>query len=231
MDIGRLRRDLKSVLRACGARHDPFDRRHGRDRVGPAAAPGRRRRRGPLPRARSAAPGPEPGPGPDHAGRPGEPLALRQAVRGVRAVVHLAAAIRDQRDGHDRGAERPRHRAAAALRRVRGSRALRLLRRAGRDPQLAHALLSRQGAGRAGRRGVADRRHRAVPLDRLRARRPVHVAAAPALAAARGCRSRAPGARGTSRCGPRTRPSAPSTRCAAAPPTAPAGSSLPARRS
>ena len=74
---------------------------------------------------------------------------------------------------------------------------------------------------------VADRRHRAVPLDRLRPRRPVHVAAAPALPAARGCRSREPAARATSRCGPRTRPSAPSTRCAAAPRTAPAGSSWP----
>ena len=177
------------------------------------------------------APGPEPGPGPDHPGGPGKP---RRAAPGRAGRAGRGApGGRDPRParGHDRGAERPRHRAPAALRRVRGSRALRLLRRAGCDPQLAHALLSRQGAGRAGRRGVVDRRHRAVPLDRLRPRRPVHVAAAPALAAALDADLGRPGARRSSRCGPRTRPSAPSTRCAAAPPTAPAGSSLPARRS
>ena len=75
----------------------------------------------------------------------------------MRAVVHLAAAIRDQ---HEATIEELNGLATARLlryARVRGSRALRLLRRAGRDAKLPDAVLPRQGAGRAGRRRVVDR--------------------------------------------------------------------------
>ena len=86
------------------------------------------------------------------------PVALRQLVRGAREVVHLAATIRDQPAGSIE--ELNGLATARLLRHARGGRrgALPVLRRDGRDAQLAHPLLPREGARRAGRDGVS-------PLD------------------------------------------------------------------
>ena len=112
------------------------------------------------------------------------PVALRQAVRGVRAVVHLAAAIRDQRE--------------ATIEELNGLATARLLRYAesagverfvyfgalGATPSSRTRFFRAKALAERAVAAVPDRRHRAVPLDRLRPRRPVHVAAAPPLAAA-----------------------------------------------
>ena len=93
-------------------------------------------------------------------GEMSDPYLVRQALRGVDTVVHLAATIRDQ----------PPHRieelnGLATVRLLRaaersGVRPLRLLQRAQRRGRPAHPLLPRQVAGRAGGRllAAADRR-------------------------------------------------------------------------
>ena len=100
------------------------------------------------------------------------PVALRQLVRGARAGRppgrdHPRPARRQHR-----GAERPGDGPPAAPRRGGRRRAVPVLRRDGRDAQLAHALLPLEGAGRAGGDGLAAGRDRDVAVDRLRARRP-----------------------------------------------------------
>ena len=102
-----------------------------------------------------------------------DPRVLRQALRGVDTVIHLAAAIRDQPRATGRGAQRARHRAPAARRRARRGRALRLLLGDRRDRVPAHPLLPRQGARRAGGARLGARGDRVRPLDRLRPRRPL----------------------------------------------------------
>ena len=114
-------------------------------------------------------------------GEMSDPYLVRQALRGVDTVVHLAATIRDQ----------PPHRieelnGLATVRLLRaaersGVRALRLLQRPQRLGRAAHPLLPRQVAGRAGGRLLAPRDDDLRPLDRLRPLRPLGHAAAPLL--------------------------------------------------
>ena len=122
-----------------------------------------------------------------------DPYLLRQALRGVDTVVHLAATIRDQppkRIEELNGLATVRLLRAAE--RGRG-RALPLLQRARRLRGAAHALLPRQVAGRAGGRLLAAGDDGLRALDRLRPQRPLDHAAAPLLlpAGAAGLRRRA----------------------------------------
>ena len=91
-----------------------------------------------------------------------EPASFRNALRGVKTVVHLAASLRDQRR-----ASIEELNGVATMRLIRaaerGGGALRLLLRARREPQQPLALPALEGAGRAGRERVGLR------LDRLRA--------------------------------------------------------------
>ena len=89
-------------------------------------------------------------------GEMSDPYLVRQALRGVDTVVHLAATIRDQPRAPDRGAERAGDGAAAAGGRAQRRAPLRLLQRPQRLGRPAHALLPRQVARRAG--GRAPRR-------------------------------------------------------------------------
>ena len=121
------------------------------------------------------------------------PVALRQAVRGVRAVVHLAAAIRDQRE--------------ATIEELNGLATARLLRYAESAGVERFVYFGALGATPSSRtrffrakalaeRAVAaslDRRHRAVPLDRLRARATRSCRCCAGSPGCPGCRSRAPG--------------------------------------
>ena len=126
----------------------------------------------------------------------------RQALRGVDTVIHLAAAIRDEPHARVEELNGLGDGAAAAGRRARRRRALRLLLRARRHRFPADALLPRQGAGRArGRRLPArDARSSRRRSSTTRGDRWVRAHEAP-RAASRSCRSRAPGAPPTSRSG------------------------------
>ena len=122
-----------------------------------------------------------------------DPYLMRQALRGVDTVLHLAATIRDQ----------PPHR----IEELNGLATVRLLRaaeqagverfiffsaiNATRAP--AHPLLPRQGAGRGGARILAADDDRLRALDRLRPLRPLDHPPAPLLlpAGAAGRRVRA----------------------------------------
>ena len=70
-----------------------------------------------------------------------DPPSFRNALRGVQTVVHLAASIRDQPRGLDRGARRHRHLADGRGGRAPGRRALRVLLGARRLHPPPHALL------------------------------------------------------------------------------------------
>ena len=142
------------------------------------------------------------------------PVALRQLVRGASAVVHLAATIRDQ--------------PAGSIEELNGLATARLLRHAeaagaerfvffgamGATPELAHAVLPREGARRARRDRLPSGRDRAVALDRVRAGRPLAHAPEADVAAARDADHRQRGGARTSRSGPRTS-LRPRTRCCA----------------
>ena len=91
----------------------------------------------------------------------------RQALRGADTVIHLAAAIRDEP-----------HARVEELNGLATARLLRAAERAGVERFVffsalgatrvpADALLPRQGARRAGGRGLAARHHDLRPLDRL----------------------------------------------------------------
>ncbi len=87
-----------------------------------------------------------------------DPASFRNALRGVDTVVHLAAAIRDQPRGVDRGAERDGHAAARAGGRARRRAALPVLLGDGR------AATTRARASSARRRSPR-RRSRRPPLE------------------------------------------------------------------
>ena len=124
-----------------------------------------------------------------------DPASFRHALRGVRTVVHLAGAWRDQPHGRAGGAQRARDLAAAARRRARRRRALRLpQRRSAPTPQhplRAHRakalaeeavadaalatttfrVLADLRAGRGAPAAAGRRRRRARAADRRRRRR------------------------------------------------------------
>ena len=167
-----------------GLPRDPLDRRHGTARLGrpaPLVARGEpvrclvrdARRLGPDRMHVSAG---------DR--RPADPAAFRNALRGVRTVVHLAGSGRDQPGATRRGARRARHVAAAARRRARPGGALRVDDAARRDAAPPLARAPHEGAGRPGRRGAADPDHDVRHLAALRARRPAPGADGAAGAAA-----------------------------------------------
>ena len=81
-----------------------------------------------------------------------DPYLVRQALRGVDTVVHLAATIRDQPPHRIEELNGLATRAPAAGGRAQRRAALRLLQRAQRLGGPAHAILPRQVAGRAGGR-------------------------------------------------------------------------------
>ena len=182
----------------------PAHRRHGTGRIGAAAAPHRPRRGGALPRARSAAARHRRACGcrSRSATSPIRP-SFRHALRGVRTVVHLAGAWRDQ--------------PAAGLEELNGLATWRLLRAAERAGVERFVFLSaarrgaaaraarppRQGAGRGGGRGRRARDHRrSAPR---RSTRP--ASAAPAAARRPGGRARAADPRPTTSppaCSPRS---------------------------
>ncbi len=106
-----------------------------------------------------------------------DPPSFRNALRGVR---HGRAPRRvDPRPaaGLDRGAQRDRDLADGGGGRAPGRRALRVLLRARRLHAPPHALLAREGAGRAGRARGRPAVDRVRALDRLRPGRPVADAA------------------------------------------------------
>ena len=61
-----------------------------------------------------------------------DPQSFRHALRGVDTVIHLAASIRDQPGGLDRGAQRPGHLAAVQAAERAGVRRFVFFSRAGR---------------------------------------------------------------------------------------------------
>ena len=175
-----------------------------------------RRRGRPLPGARPAAAGRRARAGADRARGPRRP-----------AVVPPRAARRGHGDppGRRRSATSPRPRSRSSTasppggwsRRpsAAGVRALRvLLARSAPRAVRARFLRAKALAERAVDR-VSAAPHDRRAVDHLRARRPLADAARPALAAARRCRARRPGAPCSSRSGPRTSPTASSPRSTA----------------
>ena len=146
-------------------------------------------------------------------GEMSDPYLVRQALRGVDTVVHLAATIRDQ----------PPHR----IEELNGLATVRLLRAAERSGVErfvffsalnaiggpAHPLLPRQVAGRAGGRLLRARDDRLRALDRLRPLRSLDHPAAPLLLPAGAAGLGRGQARASSRSGRPTPRAAWSPRC------------------
>ena len=114
-----------------------------------------------------------------------DPPSFRNALRGVRTVVHLAASIRDQPARLDRGAQRHRDVAAWSQAAERaGVERFIFFCALGASPHNRGALPARQGARRARRSRLGAARTRLRAVDRLRARRPLPDAARAPRAAA-----------------------------------------------
>ena len=121
------------------------------------------------------------------------PFSVRQAVRGVETVAHLAATIRDQPGGQHRGAERASPRSGCCARPERaGARRFLFFGAMGATRDVAAASSARRRS--PSRPCCAPGSTRPCSrLDRLRAGRPMADAAAAGCRCCRGCRSPATG--------------------------------------
>ena len=138
-----------------------------------------------------------------------DPARLRNALRGVDTVVHLAGAARDQPAGDDRGAQRPRHLAAAARRRASAApRHFVWITPLGATPHHPMRLHRAKALAARGLAEAHDPDHDARATRSSTRPATAACAARAARAAAGRAAARAAGSPARSRSGPRTPPTA-----------------------